>query len=173
MIAIQAALLAAALKVFIDQDAGLFPKMPVIIILAGLGVISSCFWIAMHNGQNQYLEYCRRTLRNLEHRLVDLGVPLRYFTLEAQVFGPPPAKKEVPRLAGTATWLVGKGLAFAEFEWADDRYPDVNTLYNSKGVHELAKVGGSLKDYEKYIAYIILLIWFLAPILAFFAQRTY
>ena len=140
MIAIQAALFAAALKV-VDLKGRFGIQMLVLSIIAGLGVISSSCWITLHDKQNRYLEFCRRTLRNLEHRLAELGVPLQYFTLESHVFKLP-HQREVPKLAGTAIRNEGERV-FAEFVWARERYPDQDT--KKKCVHELAKVGGGIK----------------------------
>jgi len=158
MMAIQAVLFAATLKV-VDLEGRFCTQMLVLSILAVLGMISSYCWMALNDRQNQYLEFCRRTLRNLEHRLAELGVPLRYFTLEAHVFGP--LREEVPDSAGTAVRKEGNR-HFAEFAWALERYPDQDT--DKKDVHELAKVGGGMKSFERGMALDILVLWALIMI---------
>jgi len=159
MMAIQAGLFAAGLKIFVDMDRSCFTTQILILIIAVLGMISSYCWMALNDRQNQYLEFCRRTLRNLEHRLAELGVPLRYFTLEAHVFGP--LREEVPDSAGTAVRKEGNR-HFAEFSWARERYPDQDT--DKKDVHELAKVGGGMKSFERGMALGILVLWALIMI---------
>lgn len=165
MIAIQAMLFAAFLKLLSDREMDLFLRVWVIAFLALAGAFSAYGWIRQHNKQGQYLEFCRRMLRNLEHELVKLGIPLRYFTLEAQVFGPPYVKrKKVPKSAGTETRIVGENRAFAKFVWAKERYPDRDT--KNKRAHELARVGGPLKECEKKIAFSILIVWVLILLIA-------
>lgn len=159
MMAIQAVLLAAALKV-LDLEGRFCTQMLVLSILAGIGVISSLCWMHLNNRQNQYLEFCRRTLRNLEHRLAELGVPLRYFTLEAHVFGP--LREKIPDSAGTAVLKEGDR-DVAEFAWARERYPDQDED-KKKSIHKLAKVGGGMKSFERGMARGILVLWALVLI---------
>jgi hypothetical protein len=159
MVAVQAALFAAALKVF-DPKAVSCTQLLILTGLAVLGVISAKHWMALNGRQNQYLEYCRRTLRNLEHRLAELGVPLRYFTLEAHVFGP--LRTEIPESAGTAVRTEGTRHV-AEFLWSQERYPDQDTA-KRKGIHELAKVSGGMISFEKRMASGIRVVWILVLI---------
>ncbi|NPU82995.1 MAG: hypothetical protein HPY65_00795 [Syntrophaceae bacterium] len=157
MLAIQAALFAAALEVFINVEGESFDKVLILTSIAGLGMISSAGWITLHDKQNHYLEYCRRTLRNLEHKLSTLGVPLRYFTLEAHVFGP--LREEGSILAGIAIGRDGNR-DFAHFAWSNERYPDKDMEgKKANRDHQLAQVGGGMKSFERNMALFLLVLW--------------
>jgi hypothetical protein len=168
MMAIQAGLFAAGLKIFVDMDRSCFTTQILLLIIAGFGMASSCWWMRQNDRQSQYLEFCRRSLRNMEHKLTELGVPLRYFTLEAHVFGPP--REEIPESAGTAV-RKEEDRDVVEFTWARERYPDKNddTKDERKRVHQLAKVVGGMKTFEKGMAMGILRVWFLILIVIIIA----
>ena len=158
MVAVQAALFAAVLKV-VDLKGISWTQIVMLLVLAVLGTISAQNWMSLNEKQNQYMEFCRRTLRNLEHRLAELGVPLRYFTLEAHVFGP--LRREVPNSAGTAVRTEGTRHV-AKFLWAGEEYPDQDT--DEKDVHELAKVTGRIIYCDRTIASCMRVVWVLALI---------
>ena len=161
MVAVQAALFAAALKV-VDLKEASWTQLLVLAVLAVLGVISAQNWMALNDKQTQYMEFCRRTLRNLEHRLTELGVPLRYFTLEANVFSPPQTELQaVPSLSGTEIQTEGTR-RIALFTWSGDRYPEQDT--QEKRVHESAKVAGGMIAFERRMAGGIGVVWILALI---------
>lgn len=166
MVAVQAALIAAALKV-VDLNGTSGIQILVLTVLAVLGVISALSWLTLNDKQNQYMEFCRSTLRNLEYRLAELGVPLRYFTLEAHVFGP--LRIEIPDLAGTAVRTEGTR-HIVEFTWARERYPNQDTA--KKGVHELTKVAGGMIFFERRVARTILVVWILVLIGIILATAT-
>jgi hypothetical protein len=158
MVAVQAASFAASLK-FLDLKGVSGTQLLMLTTLAILGLISAQRWMTLNEKQHQYMEFCRRPLRNLEHRLAKLGVPLRYFTLEAHVFGP--LRTELPELAAT-TVRAEQTRHIAEFLWAQERYPDQDKA--NKGLHELGKVSGGTISFEKKRAGGIRNFWILVLI---------
>ena len=156
MLAVQAALFAGTLKV-IDLQWSVWIKMLVLAILALLGILSAKKWIALNEKQNQYIEFCRRTLRNMECRLIELGVPLCYFTLEAHVFGH--LRNKIPDSTGVSI-QEENSRHVVQFQWAGERYPDPDTRDTKKKcIHELAKVKGGILSDEKKIAESIIWVW--------------
>ena len=159
MIAVQGALFAAALKV-VDPKAISWIQLLILAVVGVLGVLSAGHWMALNKKQTQYMEFCRRTLRNLEHRLAELGLPLRYFTTEAHVFGP--LRTEIPELAGTALRTEGERHV-VEFVWGGERYPDPDDLAKG-GIHRLAEVSGGMISFDNSLASGIRVVWVLALI---------
>ena len=159
MVVIQAALFTAALR-FIPPKSEPWFEIVIPMVIAVLGIFSAHHWTSLNEKQNQYMEFCRRMLRNLESRLVELGVPLRYFTLEAHVFGP--LRTEITNSAGTSMGTEG-GRHVAHFTWSTENYPDPDK--KEANIHELRKVGGGMIICEKEIAWGVLCIWALGLIL--------
>lgn len=157
MVVIHAALFTAALR-FIPQKSESWDEIVIPMVIAVLGILAAHHWTSLNKKQNQYMELCRRTLRNLESRLVELGVPLRYFTLEAHVFGP--LRTEVTNSAGTSMRTEG-GRHVAHFAWSTEDYPDFPYPDKKKeaNIHELRKVGGGMMAFEKEIACGVLWVW--------------
>lgn len=153
MVVIQAALFTAALR-FVPPKSGSWYEIVIPVVIAVLGIFSAHHWISQNKKQNQYIEFCRRTLRNLESRLVELGVPLRYFTIEAHVFGP--LRTEITNSAGTSVRTEGDRHV-AHFAWSTEDYPDPDT--KEAKIHELGRVSGGMKDIEKEIAWVVLGLW--------------
>ncbi len=55
-------------------------------LISFLGILSAYAWFVSITRQGDYLEFCRCYLRNIEYRLVELGIPLEYFKNESKVF---------------------------------------------------------------------------------------
>ena len=159
MVVIQVALLTAALR-FVPVKSVSWYEVVILMGIAILGIFSAWHWSSLNEKQNQYMEFCRRTLRNLESRLVELGVPLRYFTLEAHVFGPLRTKLRIP--AGTSVRTEGER-HITHFHWSEEDYPDPDT--EVAGIHGLKRVGGGMIAFEKGIARGIIWVWTIALIL--------
>ncbi|MBU0661699.1 hypothetical protein KKG22_06030 [Patescibacteria group bacterium] len=159
MVVIQAALFTAALR-FIPPKSESWCEIFIPMVIAVLGIFSAHHWTSLNEKQNQYMEFCRRTLRNLESRLVELGVPLRYFTLEAHVFGP--LRTEITNSAGTSMRTKGDRHV-AHFAWSTEDYPDPDEKEDN--IHELRKVGDGMMICEKKIAWGVLCVWALGLIL--------
>lgn len=153
MVVIQVALFSAALR-FVPVKSGSWFELVILVGIELLGVFSARHWSALNEKQNQYMEFCRRTLRNLESRLVELGVPLRYFTLEAHVFGP--LRKELTSSAGTSVRTEGRR-HITHFDWSKEDYPDPDT--KEAKIHELTRVGGGMIAFEKGIARGVIWVW--------------
>lgn len=120
-----------------------------------LGIFSAGVWLRLNKKQSQYLEFCRTTLRNLEHRLGELGVPLEYFTCEALVFGP--YRKQTPKLLSAAIETVEvaeKGRHKLIFGWSQELYPK-----SGKGLHSISEVSGGMISCERRIAQIAVGVW--------------
>jgi len=162
MVVIQVALFTAALRL-IPAKPGPWYEIVIPIGIAILGLLSAWHWFSLNEKQNQYMEFCRRTLRNLETRLVNLDVPLRYFTLEAHVFGP--LRTEIKNSAGTSVNTVAER-HIAHFDWSQENYPDLDT--KEKKIHELNMVGGGMIPFEKEIAIGVIWVWTIALIVLIF-----
>lgn len=156
MVVIQVALFTAALR-FIPAKSGSWYEIVIPIGIAILGIFSAWHWSSLNEKQNQYMEFCRRTLRNVEARLVELGVPLRYFTLEAHVFGP--LRTEITNSAGSSLRTVA-GRHITHFDWSKEDYPDPDT--KEAKIHELTRVGGGMITFEKGIARGVIWVWAIA-----------
>lgn len=102
-----------------------------------LGIMSAWIWYRLIIKQADYLEFCKSSLRNIECRLVNLGIPLEYFKGESQVFH--------------------YGLPHC-FRWSGERFPHSNRFREGKGIFS-HKVKGRLINIEKKIAFILCLIW--------------
>ncbi|WP_419657739.1 uncharacterized protein Dvar_68590 [Desulfosarcina variabilis str. Montpellier] len=159
MVVIQVTLLTAAFK-FIPVKTGSCYEVFALMGIAILGILSSWHWSSLNVKQNQYMEFCRRNLRNLESKLVDLGVPLRYFTLEAHVFGP--LRTEITSSAGTSVQEINNR-HITQFDWSKEVYPDPDT--KDANIHELTRVSGGMIAFEKGIAIGLIWIWAIALIL--------
>jgi len=127
------------------------------IVIAVLGVLSGIMWIRLNEKQIQYIEFCRRTLRNIENKLGELQVPLEYFTLEALVFGPhqecpPPysASREVLDLRK-------KKRSQLTFRWSGEKYPETDP--NGKPLHSIARVSGGMVSFETHLARGAVVLW--------------
>jgi hypothetical protein len=138
------------------------------IVLGILGILSALMWLKLNAKQGQYLEFCRRMLRNLEARLVKLGVPLEYFTAESFVFGP--YREPPPELiAGVIEPVVlkRKKRHLLRFKWSNETYPDSK---DNKGPHSIVKVTGGLISFEKVLAKGALGVWIVVIVAILLAQ---
>jgi hypothetical protein len=153
MVVIQTALFAAAFR-FLPPKPGSWYENVILMCISVLGILSAFNWTSLINRQNQYLEFCRRTLRNLEARLVELDIPLRYFTLEAHVFGP--MRTEITNSTGTCV-RKQDGRDVVHFAWSNEDFPD--TENKEAKIYELKKVAGGMKAFEKKIAWVVCLLW--------------
>ena len=159
MVVIQVALFTAALR-FVRVGFVSWDEIVIAVGIPILGICSAFHWSALNVKQNQYMEFCRRTLRNLESKLVELGVPLRYFTLEAHVFGP--LRTEITSSAGTSMRTKSER-HITHFDWSNEDYPDPDT--KKAEIHELKRVGGGMIAFEKNIATGVIWVWAIALIL--------
>lgn len=161
---LQVGLFLTALKLLYPPPESFVAKLfPV--FLGILGILSARMWIGLNKKQNQYLEFCRATLRNLESRLGSFGVPLEYFTSESLVFGP--LREHPPTLCSAATETVevrGKSRHMLRFCWSQESYPK-----SGKGLHSISEVSGGMISYEKRIAQIAGWIWVFVIAFALFA----
>ena len=157
MVVIQVALFTAAFKfVSVTSESWDEVKVVTLVGIAIIGIVSAWYWSLLNTKQNQYLEFSRSMLRNLESRLVELGVPLRYFTLEAHVFGP--ARKEIISSAGTSVRTEDER-HIATFEWSKEEYP------GEGGIHALRRVSGGMFKSERKIAFGLICVWTIVLIL--------
>jgi hypothetical protein len=153
---LQAGLFLAALKLLFPLPES-FTEALIAVFLGIMGIGSAWLWIGLNRKQNQYFEFCRRTLRNLESRLASLGVPLEYFTSESLVFGP--HQECPPALYSAATEIVPVGKDkrhLLRFLWSKESYPE---SVEYKGPHSIKKVRGGMLSYEKRLAHIALWVW--------------
>jgi len=152
----------------------------VLLVEGVLGLISAAIWVAVIHKQAQYMEFLRRTLRNLEYRIGELGVPLGYFSLEARVFAPPgtkfatppkfpgltineqndPTKTKFKKLLECLGFKMEKtieSLRFVKFDWSANQFPDKDT--NKKQLYERAKVKGGMYKFDVCVAKGIICFW--------------
>ena len=138
------------------------------IFLGILGILAALMWVKLNTKQAQYLEFCRRILRNLEARLMSLGVPLEYFTAESLVFGP--YRKHPPKLSAgeiETVKLQSKNCHLLRFKWSNETYPDSE---DSKGLHSIGKITGGLVSFERRLAQGALCVWIFVVVATLLAQ---
>lgn len=163
---LQVGLFLATLKLLFPLPKS-FTEALIPIFLGIMGLLSASMWIGLNKKQSQYLEFCRRTLRNLESRLGSLGVPLEYFTTESLVFGR--HRECPPTLYSAATETVevgGDKRHLLKFVWSEEPYPESDEY---KGLHSITKVSGGMVSYEKRLAQIARWVWGLVIASALFA----
>lgn len=123
-----------------------------------VGIISACLWLNLNEKQTQYLEFCRRVIRNLESKLISEGVPSEYFTVESIVFGP--YFDKCPNTMGVTVLTKNtnnKKRRIAEFTWSGERYPEYES--ERKELHEIGRVRGGMVSFEKSLARGTRLVW--------------
>ena len=127
--------------------------------VAVLGVPSAVMWIRLIRKQIQYLEFCRRTLRNIEDRLAKLQIPLEYFTLETLVFGPEPKCQSLCSASCDVHTVAGKNRTQLTFRWSEEQYPETKTDSNKRSHHLIGKVSGGMRSLETYFAWGAVVLW--------------
>ena len=145
MIVIQSALFVAFTNVITKfvYDSGteikwaLFVVATLIIIL---GIILACVWLSFITRQGNYLEFGRCYLRGIESHLMELGIPLGYFTYESKVFYHP------SRDATQEYVYFGINL---------EKFP-----------HKCRKVKGHVIGVERLIARILMIFWIVFLVLS-------
>jgi len=163
---LQVGLFLAAFKLLFPLPKS-FTEALIPVFLGIMGILSASMWIGLNKKQNQYLEFCRRTLRNLESRLGSLGVPLEYFTSESLIFGR--HRECPPTLYSAATETVevgGDKRHLLRFLWSEESYPESDEY---KGLHSITKVSGGMVWYERRLAQIARWVWVFVIVSALFA----
>jgi hypothetical protein len=133
------------------------------IAIAILGLFSGIMWVKLNVKQIQYMEFCRRTLRNIENKLAKLQVPLEYFTLEALVFGP---KRECRPPYSASLQMVkaaGKDRAQLTFRWSGEKYPETDS--GKKTLHSITRVSGGMVSFERRLAKSAVVLWVLIALI--------
>jgi len=128
------------------------------VLISVLGVLTAAQWERLNERQIQYMEFCRRTLRNLEHRLGCLGFPLHYFTVESLIFGP--HRDNPPNLPGTTVRSEaedGRQHHVVTFDWSQEEYPE--TKCKKKSIHRIGQVRGGMIRFERSVAQLAKLVW--------------
>ncbi len=123
--------------------------------VAVIGIFISITWNRLIRKEHHFLEFCRRSLRAIEFKLAQKGIPLQYFVLESHIFGKP--SPHVDRYPGGATLLEeDKGVVY----FGNERYPEPNCAIHS--AHKLNEVRGGLMKIDMGIALGASLVWFVA-----------
>ena len=164
MAVFQAVLFVAILK-FIYPFPKSWSVLLVIIFISIIGISLSFLWLKLNERQAQYLEFCRRGIRNLESKLIDKNIPLEYFTTESIVFGP--YKDTSPNTKGVRISIKtvnNKKKKFINFNWSKEYYPEDGPEGNK--IHKIGKVKGGMVNFEKYLAYLVLFVWAFIIIIA-------
>ena len=167
---LQVGLLLAAIRALeAKQESPVHAMIPIFIGI--LGFLAAVTWVHLNTKQVQYLEFCRRILRNLERRFAHLGVPLEYFVLEALIFGP---DREVNDPLSSATQVgVKEGrqhMRLLEFAWSKETYPVAGE--SKRHAYSVSKVRGGMAKYERSIAVGAIVAWCIVIALAMFAGRS-
>lgn len=136
-----------------------WPQAALPIFISILGVLSGVMWIKLNRKQTQYLEFCRRTLRNLEKRLSELHVPLEYFTLESLVFAPYPEARSPYSAQSEAVEVAGKNRFQLTFKWSDENYPDPDSKDRSRHTMSRVACAGGMVSFEKSLAWGAVVVW--------------
>lgn len=135
------------------------------IVAAILGVSSAIMWYNLIRKQIQYLELCRRILRNIENRLAKLQIPFEYFNLESLVFGPEPKCESLY----SASCEVHKNLPQLTFRWSNEQYPETRTDSNNGSPHVMGEVSGGMIAFETRFAQGAVILWILIALVLFIA----
>lgn len=146
---LQVGLLLAATNSLLAKPSSL-PEKLIPIFLGILGLGSAFVWIGLNRTQMQYLEFCRRSLRNLESKLAAHGVPLEYFVSESLVFGP--YRELHSPLCSASSEGIGQGAkrqGRIRFHWSQEPYPDDEKA--GVGDHSVHKVRGGMVSREKRV----------------------
>jgi len=152
-------ILQAGLFLAAFRQLSLFPKscadVFLRISLGILGILSAFMWVKLYTKQAQYLELCKTILRNLEARLISIGVPLEYFTAESVIFGP--YRMNPPTLSGGKFEKVpNEKRNFLRLEWSKETYPESK---DRNGIQSIVKVTGGLVSLERRLAKGALCVW--------------
>lgn len=88
MVAFEAALFVAVFNTLSKIEANDWRCVHWILVAvaSSLGMAVSCLWLAINKRQNNYIEFARFRLREIEANLLALGVPLTYFLDEQSVY---------------------------------------------------------------------------------------
>jgi hypothetical protein len=151
MVVIQSGLIIAVAQ-FLSKPICSWENVVVPAVLSFFGCWSTFTWTKLNVRQNQYGEFCRRILRNLETMLWGLDIPLHYFTAESLVFGP--LRQEIPEIPGIEVKSpenFGKKFHVIEFRGSGEEYPE--TKENKKNVHQLGRAHGGMIFFEKKVAW--------------------
>ena len=128
------------------------------IFLGIIGILSAFVWVKLNTKQAQYLEFCKRILRNLEARLINIGVPLEYFTAESLIFGP--YQEHPPKLSAGVIETVKlpneKKRNLLRLKWSNETYPENN---DPKGLHSIVRVNGGIASLERRLAHGAMCVW--------------
>ena len=156
---IQVGLFLAALKLLASPQ--ISPKAVILLVFFGImGLMAAIMWIRLNKKQAQYLEFCRRTLRNIESRFADLNVPLEYFTLESLVFN---SHREHKPLYSAEAFIDNpkkiKKRCWIQFHWSQERYPEPDG--KDSDLHTMQTVSGGMVFFEKNIAISAIVVWVL------------
>ncbi len=137
------------------------------VFLGIMGLMSAIMWIGLNKKQTQYLEFCRRSLRNIESRFADLNIPLQYFTLESLVFHGHSDHKPLYSAEATIDNPTGiKKRCWIKFCWSQERYPEPDD--KDYKLHTMKTVSGGMVFFEKNIAKSAIVVWVLIVIVAAF-----
>jgi hypothetical protein len=166
---IQVGLFVAILKMFFPLPTT-WTQAVLPITIAILGFVSGIMWVKLNGKQIQYIEFCRRSLRNIESKLAMLKVPLEYFTLESIVFGPIsecrlPYSASIEKIINAS----GKERSQITFRWSGEKYPDTDS--HKKTLHSITRVSGGMVSFESWLAKGAVALWVLIAItlsIAFF-----
>lgn len=161
---IQVGLFLAALKLLLPLPISR-EALIVSVLLGIMSIMSAIMWIVLNKKQTQYLEFCRRTFRNIESRFADLNIPLQYFTLESLVFS---GHREHQQLYSAEATIENpkeiKKRCWIKFRWRQERYPEPDDK-NSEP-HTMKAVSGGMVLFEKNIAKSAIVVWILIIIVA-------
>ncbi len=125
------------------------------LFLGIIGILSAFMWVKLNTKQAQYLELCKKILRNIEARLMNIGVPLGYFTAESVIFGP--YREPPPTFSGGEFEKVpNEKRHFLRLKWSDETYPEIK---DRKGLQLIVKVTGGLVSLERRLAQGALCVW--------------
>jgi len=120
-----------------------------LVIISVLGIISAYIWTQVITRHYNFFEFCRYHLRCIESSFVELGIPLRYFGGEAEVFH------------------QGKFFCAAMLE--EESIPDNHERNKCDFPYDFKKVKGGLMNKEKSIVRVLVGLW----AVCFFAAICY
>lgn len=158
---IQVGLFITALK-FVSSPIISVKTIILLILLSVMGLTSAIIWKGLDKKQIQYLEFCRRTLRNIESRLGQLKVPLEYFVTESLVFH---SYRDCGLLHSATTNTNDSKSCWVKFNWSKEEYPKPDD--KDCELHSIKNVSGGMVSFEKKITYGAMAVW---EVIFFFAS---
>ena len=123
-----------------------------------LGGSIALLWWRLQIKQHQYIEYCKRYLRNIEAALLNRDVPYAYFTVERLIFSGEKQPPDPPKLNQIGKLIPGENSPRVfEFLCGREKYPNPDAPVGS--LHHPESKRGGVTGLETRVAYFMVWVW--------------